>query len=98
MLHTLRIMLHYLTALSETFQTVAIHFLRITPNIEKGKSKLQQLFDERKPLMLLQTELENRLQRQNLKLDKQVEETIHSMTERYMEAMLWNIDEMFLST
>ena len=41
-------------------------------SIEKIKSKLQQLLDERKPLMLLKIELKNRLQRCNLKLDEQV--------------------------
>ena len=39
--------------------------------------------------------MKNRLQRCNLKVDKQVEETIHSMTERYTNAMLWNIDYRF---
>ena len=47
------------------------------------------------PLMLLKTEMENRLQRYTLKLDEQVEKAIHSMTEKYKKAMLWNIDERF---
>ena len=37
--------------------------------------------------MLLKSDLKNRLQRCNLKVDEQVEETIHSMTERYTKAM-----------
>ena len=36
MLYTLRVMLPSLTALSKTFQTGAINFSRITPNIEKN--------------------------------------------------------------
>ena len=35
MLYTLRVMLPSLTALSKTFQTGAINFSRITPNMEK---------------------------------------------------------------
>ena len=45
--------------------------------------------------MLLKTDLKNRLQRCNLKVDEQVEETIHSMTKRYTKAMLQNVDEKF---
>ena len=83
MLYTLRVMLPSLTTLSNTFQTGAINFSRITPNIEKLQTKLQQILDEQKPLMLLKTDMENRLQRCNLKVDEQVEETIYSMTKRY---------------
>ena len=38
--------------------------------------------------MLLKTDLKNRLQTCNLKVDEQVEETIYSMTERYTKVML----------
>ena len=40
--------------------------------------------------------MKNRLQRCNLKVQEQVEETIHSMIERYTNAKLWNIDCRFL--
>ena len=95
MLYTLRVTLPFLTAFSRTFQTGSITFSRITPNIEKTKSKLQKILDEQKPLKLLKTDIKNRLQRCNLKVDEQVEEKIHSMTERYTKAMLWNIDGRF---
>ena len=62
MLYTLRVMLPSLTALSKTFQTGAINFSKITPNIEKTKSNLQQISDKQKSLMLLKTGLKNRLQ------------------------------------
>ena len=55
-------MLPSLTALSKTFQTGAINFSKITPNIEKTKSNLQQISDKQKSLMLLRTGLKNRLQ------------------------------------
>ena len=45
-----------LTGLSKTFQT-GNKFSRITPNIEKTKSKLQQILDEQKPLALSKTDL-----------------------------------------
>lgn len=95
MLYTLTVMLHSLTALRKIFQTGAIYFSRSIPNIEKTKSKVQWILDERKPLMLLKTDLENRLQIYNLKLDKQGEEAIPSMIERCKNAMLWSIDERF---
>ena len=38
--------------------------------------------------MILKTDMENRLQRRNLKEDEQGEETIHSITKRYTKAML----------
>ena len=38
--------------------------------------------------MILKTDVENRLQRRNLKEDEQEEEIIHSITERYTKAML----------
>ena len=62
MLYTLRVMLPSLTALTKTFQTGAINFSKITPNIEKTKSNLQQISDKQKSLMLLRTGLKNRLQ------------------------------------
>ena len=64
MLHTLKVMLPSLTALSKTFQTEAINFSTITPNIEKAKSKLRQILDEQKPL-LLKSDIKNRLQKSN---------------------------------
>ena len=51
--YILRVMLPSLTALIRTFQTGATNFSRITPNIERTKSKLQQNLDEQKPLKLL---------------------------------------------
>ena len=95
MLYTLIVMVPSLTALSKAFQTRAISFFIITTNIEKTKSKLQQILDEQKPLMLLKTDMKNMLQRCNLKVHEQAEETIHSMTERYTKTMLWNIDDRF---
>ena len=74
MLYTLRETLPSLTALSRTFQTGSITFSRIIPNIEKTKSNLQQILDEQKPLKLLKTDMKNRLQRCNLKVDDQVEQ------------------------
>ena len=61
MLYTLREMLPSLTALSRTFQTGVINFSRITPKIEKTKSKLQQILDEQKQLKLFKTDMKNKL-------------------------------------
>ena len=44
-----------LTSLRRAFQTEAINSSRITPNIEKTKSKQQKILDEEKPLKLLKT-------------------------------------------
>ena len=73
-------MLPSLTAWSETFQTGAINFSKITRNIEKTKSNLQPISDKEKSLMLLKTGLKNRLQSWNLNIDNQTEETINGMT------------------
>ena len=61
MLYMLRVMLPSLTALSRTFQTEVINFSRITPKIEKTKSKLHQILDEPKPLKSFKTEMKNKL-------------------------------------
>ena len=60
-LYTLRVMLPSLTALSRTFQTGVTNFSRITPKIEKTKSKLRQILDEQKPLKLFKTDMKNKL-------------------------------------
>ena len=67
--YPLRVMLLSLTSLSRVLQTEAINLSRITTNIEKTKSKQQQILDEEKPLKLLKTIMKNRLQRCNLKVD-----------------------------
>ena len=54
-------MLPSLTALSRTFQTGVTNFSRITPKIEKTKSKLRQILDEQKPLKLFKTDMKNKL-------------------------------------
>ena len=95
MFYTLKVMLPSLTALSKSFQTEAINFPRIAPNVDKTKTKLQQLFNEDKAMELLKEDIKIRLEPCNLVIDQKVEEKINSITERYVKAMLWNIDERF---
>ena len=97
MLYTLKVMLPSLTALSKTFQTGAIHFSRIILNLNKSKAKLQQLLTEGKPLNLLKDDVDKRLTSCGLIIDKDAEEKVHSMTERYTNEMIWNINERFPS-
>ena len=97
MLYTLKVMLPSLTALSKTFQTGAINFSRIILNVIKTKTKLQQLFDEGKTMKLLKDDPKTRLKRCNLQIDEEKEEKMNSLTERYIKAMIWNIDERFPS-
>ena len=92
MLYTLKVMLPSLTALSKTFQTGAIHFSRI--NLNKSKAKLQRLLTEGKPLNLLKDDVDKRLTSCGL---KDAEEKVHSMTGRYTNEMIWNINERFPS-
>ena len=61
MLYTLKVMLLSLTALSKTFESVAINFSRIVPNVLKTKAKFQQLFDTSKIVNLLKDDLQTRL-------------------------------------
>ena len=97
MLYTLKVMLPSLTALSKTFQTGAIHFSRIILNLNKSKAKLQQLLTEGKPLNLLKDDVDKRLTSCGLIIDEDAEEKVHSMTERYTNEMIWNINERFPS-
>ena len=61
MLYALKVMLLSLTALSKTFESVAINVSRIVPNVLKTKTKLQQLFDTGKIVNLLKDDLQTRL-------------------------------------
>ena len=97
MLYTLKVMLPSLTALSKTFQTGAINFSRIIPILNKSIAKLQQLLTEHKLLNLLKDDVGKHLMSCNLIIDVDAEEKVHSMTERYTNAMIWNINERFPS-
>ena len=77
-------MLPSLTALSKTFQSGAINFSRIVPNVLKTKTKLQQLFGNGKTVNLL-------------KDDEEQEGIIPDIAERYVKTMIWNISERFPS-
>ena len=84
-----------LTALSKSFQTGEINFSRIAPNVVKTKTKLQQLLNEDKAMELLKEDIKKRLKPCNLVIYQKAEEKINSITERYVKAMIWNIDEQF---
>ena len=88
-------MLPSLTALSKRFQTGAVNFSRIAPNVDKTTTKRQQLFNEDKAMELLKEDIKKRLEPCNLVINQKAEEKINSITERYVKAMIWNIDERF---
>ena len=97
MLYTLKAMLPSLTALSKTFQSGAINFSRIVPNVLKTKTKIQQLFDKVKTVNLLKDDLQTRLRSCHLQINEEQERIITDIAERYVKAMIWNINERFSS-
>ena len=97
MLYTLKVMLPSLTALSVTFQSGAINFSRIVPNVLKTKTKIQQLFDKVKTVNLLKDDLQTRLRSCHLQINEEQERIITDIAERYVKAMIWNINERFSS-
>ena len=97
MLYTLKVMLASPTALSKTFQSGAINFSRIVPNVLKTKTKIQQLFDKAKTVNLLKDDLQTRLRSCHLQINEEQERRITDIAERYVKAMIWNINERFSS-
>ena len=97
MLYTLKVMLPSLTILSKTFQTGPANVSRIIRNVSKTKRKLPKLLADHKQLGLLRKDIETRLKTCNLVVDESDEEEVHSIAERYMNAMVFNIDERFPS-
>ena len=97
MLYTLKVMLASPTALSKTFQSGAINFSRIVPNVLKTKTKIQQLFDKVKTVNLLKDDLQTRLRSCHLQINEEQERIITDIAERYVKAMIWNINERFSS-
>ena len=97
MLYTLKVMLASPTALRKTFQSGAINFSRIVPNVLKTKTKIQQLFDKAKTVNLLKDDLQTRLRSCHLQINEEQERRITDIAERYVKAMIWNINERFSS-
>ena len=81
MLYTLTVMLPSLTALGKTFQSGAINFSRIVPNVLKTKTKLQQLFHNGKTVNLLKDDLQTRLRSCHLQINEEQEGIITDMAE-----------------
>ena len=61
LLYTMKFMLASLTALSKTFQTGAINFSRIKPNLEKTKAQLQNTTTQQTALKKLKIDVNGRL-------------------------------------
>ena len=81
MLYTLTVMLPSITALGKTFQSEAINFSRIVPNVLKTKTKLHQLFDNGKTVNLLKDDLQTRLRSCHLQINEEQEGIITDMAE-----------------
>ena len=81
MLYTLTVMLPSITTLGKTFQSEAINFSRIVPNVLKTKTKLHQLFDNGKTVNLLKDDLQTRLRSCHLQINEEQEGIITDMAE-----------------
>ena len=60
-------------------------------------SKRRPNFSNFLTMKLLKDDLKTRLKQCNLQIDEEKEEKMNSLTERYIKAMIWNIDERFPS-
>ena len=61
LLYTMKFMLPSLTAHSKTFQTGAVNFSRIRPNLEKAKAQLQDTATQQTVLKKLKSDMNGRL-------------------------------------
>ena len=76
LLYTMKFMLPSLTALSKTFQTGAINFSRIKPNLEKTKAQLQNTATQQTALKKLKSDVNGRLALCELNMSEHQEKVI----------------------
>ena len=70
-LDMLKFMLLHLTVLSKTFQEVVLNFSQIAPNIEKTKSKINQVTQQNEPLNQLQEDNANHLSAYEISINEE---------------------------
>ena len=64
-------MLLHLTVLNKTFQEVVLNFSQIVPNIEKTKSKINQVTQQNEPLNQLQDDNANHLSAYEISINEE---------------------------
>ena len=90
--------LPHLFALSKTFQTVAINFSKIKPNIMKTKAKLQRLKNDDAPhIKELEKDLDTggRFHSLGMTFSENARELAIGRTEAYVNSICGNIDDRF---
>ena len=85
----LKFMLLHLTVLSKTFQEVVLNFSQIAPNIEKTKSKINQVTKQNEPQNQLQEDNANHLSAYDISINEEkikMITNVYSVHEKHREA------------
>ena len=94
-LYLLKHMLPSISALSKTFQKGSLNFSRITPSINRCKSKLTEIEKNGIIWEELQKDLAGRLKPLNITMTDSQEKRVKSLPGKYMKSMCENIDARF---
>ena len=97
-LYLFKFALPHLSALSKTFQTGAINYSKIKPNIAKTKSKLQKLKEEDAPhVKELEQDLRagGRFSSLGMTFNENARNLMIGRTEAYVNSLCGNIDDRF---
>lgn len=96
-LYLMKVMLPHLTTLSKTFQTGALNFSRVIPNIQKTKSKIMAVVSKDEPLVLLEKDImaTGRLGICQIEVTEHMKQSMRRNTKNYATSICTNIDERF---
>ena len=94
-LYLLKNILPSLTGLNKTFQTESLNFLRISPAINRCKSKILEVANDYRVIQQLKQDPNGRLKKLNIILKESMEIHIINLVEKYAKSMSKNIEARF---
>ncbi len=94
-IYILKAVLPLTAGLNKVFQKGNISFANISPAIDSTKEKLTQLRESGQPIIDFKADLEGRLENLELKLTKAKEKELSNLLEKYIDALIENIDDRF---
>ena len=97
-LYLLKNILPSLTGLSKTFQTGSLNFSRISPAINRCKSKILEVAKDDRDIQRLKEDLNERIKELNIILKESEEIRITDLVEKYAKSMCHNIEARFPQT
>ena len=97
-LYLLKSILRSLTGLSKTFQTGSLNFSRISPAINRCKSRTLEAVNYFRVIQQLKEDRKGRLKELNIILKKYEEIRITNLVEKYVKLMCNNIEARFPQT